>query len=550
MLCAAASAFLHTVPVQAATAQTARKLPNILLFLVDDMGWSDTSLVLDRKDGVPKASPLNNFFETPNMQRLAACGSTFNQAYAAPVCSPSRSSIISGQMPARHGVTTWTALQTAQLNDEVPVEGLCGADWNMAGIDGSHMNLPRRLASLGYRCISVGKAHFAPNDRVCSDACKLGFAVNIAGSGLGGPGSYLAEDNFVKANAAHRVPGLEKYHLKGQPADLQQRRKNFLSSALTGEMLEQIEQSVAKKQPFFAYMSHYAVHATHADPDPNFEVAKYREKLAGLPAQWQVHPRQLCNYATLLAGMDQSLGRIMERLEQLGVAEDTLIIFVSDNGGDAPINQAYGGNIALSSTTAAVSPLRGRKGSPYEGGSRVPFIMAWAKPNGQSAVQKCLPIRAGAMHGQLAAVWDIYPTLLDALECPQPEGIDGMSLKTQLAGGEVRAREILQHFPHSHSYGRFYSSLRDGDWKVIYRYDVALQQSVKQAWELYDLASDQGESHNLAADPACHQRLLRMASRLKQRLHELKARYPRSCERDAKGVIKSIGKPLEIILPN
>jgi len=541
---------LLAATASAGAAQQAKaQYPNILLFLVDDMGWSDTSLVLDRNKGVAAPGVLNRFYHTPNMQRLAACGSSFNQAYAAPVCSPSRSSIISGQMPARHGVTTWTALQSPKLNDEVPVAGICGAQWKMAGLDGTQMTLPRQLAGLGYRCISVGKAHFAPNDQPCSDPCKLGFALNIAGSGLGGPGSYLAEQNFVKANALHQVPGLDKYHLQGKNPSLQQRQQHFLTSALTTEMLEQIRLSVANKQPFFAYMSHYAVHSTHADADPNFAVAPFAEKLSGLPKDWQVRSKELCNYASLLAGMDQSLGRLIDGLQKLGVAENTLIIFVSDNGGDAPINQTYGGNMQLSGRIGAVSPLRGRKGSAYEGGSRVPLIIAWAKPDEGNALQRGFPVRQGVVNTQLAAVWDIYPTLLDLLGNKAEGQVDGISLKAQLAGAQEQPREILQHFPHSHSYGRFYSSLRQGDWKVIYRYDIALQATGAKAWELYNLAEDPSESHNLASLPQQRQRLQQLAVTLKQRLEKIGARYPRQCQRDAQGGISSFGKELSIMLP-
>ena len=504
--------------------------PNILLFLVDDMGWQDTSLPFYHdKSGKEVRTPLNNFYKTPSMEKLASQGMKFTQAYAAPVCSPTRVSLMTGKMPATHRVSTWTALHKPLLNDERKVAGMRGPEWKMDGIPLKDTPLPALLSQAGYKTISVGKAHFAPNTEKASDPKALGFDVNIAGNGLGGPGSYRSDQNFVKGNPGHQVPGMEKYWTKNKNASPEELKQNFLTQALTTEMKEQITQASKEKRPFFAYMTHYAVHSTHEDPDPNGDYNSY-DQLPVVGDKIQTQKNYLKNYATLIEGMDQSLGQLIEHLKSLGIAENTLIIFASDNGGDSPIQQSYGGNLDFINQVGSIAPLRARKGSCYEGGTRVPLIIAWAAPNKEAPLQKAYPIALGTKNDHIVALWDLYPTLASLAKAPIRHKIDGVNITDILCGAPEkkirREQNILQHFPHSHTYGRFYSTYREGDWKVIYHYDNEYLETGKPAWELFNLKDDISESHNLAADPAQRTRLLQLAQKLDEGLKSRQAQYP------------------------
>lgn len=515
--------------------------PNILFFLVDDMGWQDTSVPFYYKNGLPVTTDLNKFYHTPSMERLAAQGTRFTNAYSCPVCTPGRTALMTGKTPARNRVSTWTALASATLNDELgSFSHIRAPRWNMAGMSHSEIPLPRVLQEAGYRTISVGKAHFAPNSEEYSDPTKIGFDVNVAGSGLGGPGSYRSDQNFMKSNAAQRVPGMEKYYTQGSSPSDEQKKNNFLTNALTLEMKGQLKQAVDDGVPFFAYMTHYAVHSTHEDPDPNGDYNLYDT----LPPQQDgvsVNQGQLRNFATLIQGMDKSLGDLMDYLKELGVANRTLVIFMSDNGGDAPVQQSYGGNIPWIEVVGAVSPLRGRKCSRYEGGTRVPMIVGWAEVDPSSSIQQAYPIAQNAANHDIVAMWDFYPTILSMLKLkvPAEQKVDGEDISPYFRGDSSfhRTQKIYQHFPHRHTYANFYSSFREGNWKVIYNYmdqyahtDLYSGNGYKSAgrfpWQLFNLEDDISESNDLAQDPAQKERLMRMARSLIRELHGADAQYP------------------------
>lgn len=515
--------------------------PNVLLFLVDDMGWQDTSVPFYYKEGKSVTTTLNNFYKTPSMERLAAQGTKFTNAYASPVCSPARTSLMTGKTPAHTRVTNWTALQTPVVNEENgELAHMRAPEWNMGGMSHSEIPLPRVLQDAGYRTISVGKAHFAPNSEEFADPTKLGFAVNIAGSGLGGPGSYRSDENFQKGNAAQQVPGMDKYHTKGTGPSEEQKKANFLTNALTTEMKAQISQAVRDNVPFFAYMTHYAVHATHADPDPNGDYNSYLTN-PSLPGA-TISTGTLRNFATLIEGMDKSLGDLMDHLKTLGVARKTLVIFLSDNGGDAPIQQTYGGNvIPYIEQVGAISPLRGRKGSRYEGGTRVPMIVGWAEIDENSRVQKEFPIPRNAVNHDMVAIWDLYPTILNLIHLPVPEEqvIDGEDLTPYFKGDSEfhRTQRIYHHFPHRHTYANFYSSVREGDWKVIFNYmdqypninlyaGAGYEKAGRFPWQLFNLKEDISESNDLAQNPEHQARLMRMARLLMRDLAKVDAQYP------------------------
>lgn len=476
--------------------------PNIMVFLVDDMGVMDTSVpFLTDAKGNPKRYPLNDYYQTPSMERLAALGIRFNQFYAMSVCSPTRVSIMTGQNAARHRTTNW-------INEGGNNAGPNGApDWNWEGLEKRDVTLPGVLRSNGYRTIHVGKAHFGPRDHEGSEPLNLGFDVNIGGASFGAPGSYFGEKNYGAATKrrGHAVPHLDAYHGSD----------TFLTEALTIETQKVVAESVKNDQPFYLYFSHYAVHAPF-DSDPRF-ADHYKDSGKSKAAQ---------AFATLIEGMDKSLGDMLDQFEELGIAENTLVIFLGDNGSDAPLGDQH--------VVACAAPLRGKKGAHYEGGMRVPFIAAWAKRDPGSALQKRLSIPSGRIQSQVASVEDLFPTILEVTGVSSPGGhtVDGSRLQTLLSGktDPSRPEQFLMHYPHGKHRSNYFTTWRDGDWKVIYH---TLPQKPTTGghiqfkggnYQLFNLADDPFESNNLATSNP--EALQRMMKGLIRQLKDHQAVYP------------------------
>lgn len=489
--------------------------PNIVVFLIDDMGVMDTSVpFLTDNAGAPKRYPLNDYYRTPSMERLASMGIRFNQFYAMSVCSPTRISIMTGQNAARHRCTNW-------INPKTDNAGSNGApEWNWQGLKKTDVTLPGLLRETGYTTIHVGKAHFGPFDHEGSEPLNLGFDVNVGGAAFGAPGSYYAEKNYGKGTKreSHAVPHLDKYH----------GTDTFLSEALTIEAKKRVSTAVEGGNPFYLYFAHYAVHGPF-ESDPRF-AAKYAK--SGKPKNAQA-------FATLIEGMDKSLGDLLDHLEDLGIAEDTLILFLGDNGSDAPLGNQH--------EVACAAPLRGKKGAHYEGGMRVPFIAAWAKPNPNNKFQRQLPIPANVVQSQVANVTDIFPTVLELTETPQASGhiVDGNSLQVLLQGeqDDRRNETFLMHYPHGRHRSNYFSVLRDGDWKVVYHTlpdkptTGGFIQFSGGNYQLFNLADDPFESHNLAESEP--EKLKDMMAKLIESLQEHDAVYP----------IDDEGKPLPPAMP-
>lgn len=442
--------------------------PNVILFLVDDMGLMDTSVpMLADEKGMPERHPLNDWYRTPNMERLAKRGVRFSQFYAQSVCSPTRASIMTGQNSARHRITQFISPESKNAGPK---------DWKWEGLTSKDTTLPSILRSNGYHTIFAGKAHFAPIGYEGEDPTKLGFDVNVAGCSFGAPGSYFGEDGYGNLDPKRKrraVPGLEKYH----------KTDTFLSEAITLEAKAAINRSLQMEKPFFLYMSHYAVHSPFQS-DPRF-IKNYESSKK---------PRSAKSFATLIEGIDKSLGDLMDHVVEQGVAEDTLMLFVGDNGSDAPLGDTYG--------YFSSAPLRGKKGTCYEGGIRVPFIAGWAK-TGQGNPFEI--VRNHLHHEQIGTVMDIFSTILDASNTTPPakHQVDGVSLLPQLSGriNKERTDQFMCHFPHSHRSSHF-TSFRKGDWKLIYRYlDGEGKRKSKKPlpkYELYNLRKDPYETKNLA----------------------------------------------------
>jgi arylsulfatase A-like enzyme len=443
--------------------------PNIVVFLVDDMGVMDTSLpFLTDKASKPKRYPLNDYYRTPNMERLAALGIRFNNFYAMSVCSPTRISIMSGQNAARHHTTNW-------INPDKNNRGTFGPPkYNWRGLKKNDVTLPGLLRQAGYQTIHVGKAHFGPRKFDGAEPKNLGFDINVGGATFGAPGSYYGVQNYGLGTKRARsaVPHLKKYH----------GTETFLTEALTIEAKVHVADAVKAEKPFYLYMSHYAVHAQFHS-DPRF-AAHYKNSGKSKPAQ---------AFATLIEGMDKSLGDILDQLDALGVSENTVVFFLGDNGSNAPLGHQH--------AVACAAPLRGKKGAHYEGGMRVPFIAAWAKPNSSNAGQKRLPIATGVIQSQQAAVQDLFPTILALAEGRSPKDhiVDGLRLDMLLTGKPDKTRDetFLMHYPHAPHRSDYFTSYRHGDWKVIYHFYPS-KGSEGTHYQLYNLAEDPFESNNLA----------------------------------------------------
>jgi len=479
--------------------------PNIIVFLVDDMGLMDTSVsFITDKNGQPTPQPLNSWYHTPNMEQLAAKGIRFSQFYAQSVCSPTRASLLTGQNATRHHTTTW-------INPTENNRGKFGPkQWNWQGLKSRDTSFPQLLKSAGYKTIHIGKGHFGPLESEGENPKKIGFTVNIAGAAWGRPKSYYGKNNYGNHSKykvenkplTHNIPHLEAYYGKDV----------FLTEALTLEANKQIAQAAAEQKPFLLYMSHYAVHAPF-DSDPRF-AKRYINR--GKSSQAQA-------YASLVEGMDKSLGDITNKLEELGIAENTLILFLGDNGGDSPLGK--------NDEIASSAPLKGKKGTSWEGGMRAPFIAAWAKPQSSNAAQQHFPIGQNKINTQIATVLDIYPTILSAasVQNSTSQVIDGVDLTKQLSGhiNNKRTNSFLMHFPHEHRHS-YFTSYRLDDWKVIYNYLPKIKTKHRKKpvkhYQLYNLKNDPTESNDLASSQP--KQLMRMMKSMMAELIKQDAQYP------------------------
>ena len=440
--------------------------PNIILFLVDDMGWQDTSVPFWNKK-----TSLNQKYVTPNMERLANQGVKFTQAYATPVCTPTRVSLMSGMNAARHRVTSWTLKRDTDMVK--PPKGLKLPKWNLNGAQPTdainqsvHITpLPQILKDNGYLTIHAGKAHFGAIGTPGADPKNLGFEINIAGHAAGAPGSYYGANNFVNSKRKEtiwNVPGLEKYH--GQDI--------FLTEAITREAILAMDVAINKEAPFYLYMAHYAVH-TPIQGDGRFE-QKYLDK--------GFHPKE-AKYASMIEGMDKSLGDLMDHLDKKGIADNTIILFMSDNGGLS----AYGRGGKKHTHN---KPLSSGKGSVHEGGIREPMLVKWpgvTEPNSSTDTK--------------VIIEDFFPSILEfagVSSYKTIQHVDGKSFIPILKGKTMNdsERALFWHFPNN--WGKkgpgigASSVIRKGDWKLIYYH-------INEHFELFNIKNDMGETTNLAS---------------------------------------------------
>ncbi|MEG1562370.1 MAG: sulfatase [Bacteroides sp.] len=452
------------------SAQRTDKRPNIILFLVDDMGWQDTSLPF-----WTQRTHYNKVYETPNMERLARQGMMFTQAYASSISSPTRCSLITGTNAARHRVTNWT-LEKNKSTDS-PSKELQLPDWNYNGVsqvEGTNntfigTSFVQLLKDSGYHTIHCGKAHFGAIDTPGEDPHHWGFEKNICGHAAGGLASYLGEENYGhtkdgRATSLMSIPGLEKYW----------GTETFATEALTQEALLALDKAKQYNQPFFLYMAHYAIHIP-INKDKRF-YQKYIDK--GLS------PKEAA-YATLIEGMDKSLGDLLDWLDKNGEADNTIVLFMSDNGGFA--TDKYWRDEPLYTQNA---PLNSGKGSAYEGGIREPMIVRW--PGIVQPDTRC---------DKYLIIEDFYPTLLEMAGIKQyrtVQPIDGINFLPLLkqTGDPSKNRSLYWNCPNiwgntGPGIGAT-CTIRQGDWKLVYYYATGKK-------ELFNIRQDIGEKNNCAA---------------------------------------------------
>ena len=408
--------------------------PHIILFNVDDMGWMDTEL------------HGSTFYQTPNIKRLAAMGMTFSRGYAgAANCAPSRACLMSGQNTPQHGIYTVANSDRGKS----PTRKLIPTP-NKTVLADEVITLTEMLAHEGYTSGSFGKWHLGDDPRT------KGFDINVGGNKRGNPGKK-----------GHFAP----YNLKDPKLQDAPEGEN-LTDRLTDEALSFMKST--KDQPFFTYMTYYAVH-TPLQSSPEL-IKKYEPLGNGY--------QQNATYAGMVETVDKSIGRILNFLEETEQLENTLIIFTADNGGLRNISSQH--------------PLRAGKGSYYEGGIRVPFVVAWKNK-----------IVANSKSDHIVSHLDIYPTLKDIVGSNHSSSIlDGISLLPVLENSKEQSalpnRDLFFHFPiYLQAYRPETDDSRDplfrtrpgsvviaGDWKLHEYFE-------DDALELYNLDKDAGERENL-----------------------------------------------------
>lgn len=427
-------------------AQTSDK-PNIVFILVDDLGYHDLSVT------------GSTFYETPNVDALAAKSYQFSQGYtASPVCSPARASIMTGVTPAVHNITDWIGAPEGEAwRNYGRHTKLLPPTYDHA-LKTSYLTLPEALRDSGYETFFAGKWHLGGEGSYPEDH---GFGTNIGGYSAGSPnGGYFAP---------YQNPKLEQ----GPDGE-------NLSIRLANETAKFIEGKHQK--PFFAMLSFYAVHGPIQTTEEKWE--KYRAKVtaAGLADQAYTMERRLPIrqvqdnpiYAGLVEAMDDAVGVVMETLKKQGLEENTLVVFTSDHGGVAS-GDAY---------STSNLPLRGGKGYQWEGGLRVPYFI---KVPGQTNLIHVSTPASGI---------DLYPTLMElvGLDMPKNIQIEGVSLVPAMNGNAMNDRALYWHYPHYGNQGGDPSSIvREGDWKLIYYWE-------DESVELYNLQNDPREHHDLASE--------------------------------------------------
>ena len=399
--------------------------PNFIVFLIDDLGATDLGCMGSK------------FYETPNIDRLAAQGMKFTQAYSAcTVCSPTRAALLTGKYPARLHLTDWIAGHSR------PTAKLRVPDWTKQ-LPLEEVTVAEALKPLGYATAQIGKWHLGGAEFYPT---KQGFDLSLGGTDRGQPPSYFSPYRIAT--------------LPDGPAG------EFLTDRESAEACKFIETN--RERPFFIYLPHHAVHTPLMGKQD--VIAKYQKRAAAQPDS----PQKNATYAALVESVDDSVGRVMKKLDELNLAGRTVILFTSDNGG-----------LALNNVTRNLG-LRAGKGSAYEGGVRVPLIVKWPGA-----------VKPGTTCDTPVLTVDYFPTLCELAGVEKAPQLDGESLVPLLKQtGGLQRDAIFWHYPHYHPGGATpYAAIREGDFKLIQFYE-------DNRAELYNLRADPQEKTDLAKPDA------------------------------------------------
>jgi arylsulfatase A-like enzyme len=457
--------------------QDKAKRPNFVFILVDDLGYMDVGFNNPR-----------TFYETPALNRLANSGVRFTDGYAAcPVCSPTRYSILTGKYPSRVDATNFFSgrrpgrFLPATLHDRM---------------DLSEVTLAETLRESGYRTFFAGKWHLGPTAEFWPT--KQGFDVNIGGWSRGGP--YTGKRYFSPFDNPRMTNGPDGEHLPDR---------------LAKETAAFMEEN--RDRPFLAYLSFYSVHTPLMAPRKLVdkykskaerlklgEVEQFMPEEQALPIKQARRARSVqahAVYAAMVESMDSAVGKVLDKIDELGIADRTVVMMTSDNGGLSTSEGSPTSNL----------PLRGGKGWLYEGGIREPFVIRWpgvAKPGSTNAT----PVIST----------DFYPTMLDmaGLDAKPQQHLDGVSLTGALQGKETAERDLFWHYPHYSNQGGFPgAAIRRGDWKLVERFEDGRV-------HLFNLKDDLGERSDIAKKHP--DRVAAMRERLHRWYEEVDAKFLRA----------------------
>ncbi|NRB63172.1 MAG: sulfatase [Saprospiraceae bacterium] len=423
----------------ATSVQASDTLPNVLFIIVDDLGWADVGIY------------GSDFYETPNIDQLATQGMRFTDAYvASPMCSPTRASILTGKHPARLQMTNWIG---APQPDAYPWNTVLRSAAYKEVLDLEEYTLAESLQSSGYQTHFVGKWHLGKPAQYWPE--HQGFDTNIAGCAWGAP---IGGDKFFSPYGNPR--------LKDGPAG------EHLPDRLAKETIKRMEK--AGDKPFFMLLSFYSVHSPWIARE---DLTRKYEQKHSPPDKWRqerfirfAETQNNAVYAAMIEAMDIAIGDVLTRLDELGLAQNTIVVFVSDNGG--------------ASEVTSNAPLRAGKCFLYEGGIRVPLIVRWPEH-----------IQAGSVTNKPVSSTDFYPTILELAGLPLEEGnhVDANSFAGLLRGKGGGRETIFWHYPHYEGGFEPASAIRHKKWKLIEFYE-------ESKVELYDLLKDIGEHNNVAID--------------------------------------------------
>lgn len=441
--------FLLSILIFAADPLAAAAPPNIVFFLADDLGQRDLGVY------------GSTFYETPNLDRLAREGMLFTDAYAAcPVCSPTRASVMTGQWPQRTGVTDYIGAPTDPEKWKRNTKLLPAPYADRLALDVP--TLAKALKGAGYATFFAGKWHLGPEGWWPENQ---GFDINMGGIDRGGP--YGGKKYFSPYGNPRLSDGPEGEHLPDRLA------------TETGKFME-----ANRDKPFFAYYSFYDVHTPlMAREDLKKKYEEKRERL-GLGEAWGREGARDVRivqdhavYAAMVEAMDLAVGKVLDKVDELGLRGNTLVIFTSDNGGLSTSEGWPTSNL----------PFRGGKGWMYEGGIREPLLVRWpgvVKPGSVSKTPVSSP--------------DFFPTLLAAAGAESAPGqvLDGLSLVPVFTGGGLPERALFWHYPHyGNQGGAPAAAIRRGDFKLIEWFEG-------DRVELFNVVTDPGETRDLAGEQA------------------------------------------------